>query len=308
MAKKNAAVITDKAIKVGIPREDKILYTVVNIVMVIWLAVVLFPVVFILASSFSSSQAINAGRVLLWPVDFNTGSYYVVFHYKLVWTSFANTVYYTVFGTVLNLIATTMLAYPLSRKNMQFRGFYTMLYIIPMFIGGGIIPSYLNMRSLGLLNSRWSMMLPGLIGTSSMIIMRTFFQNSIPADLHEAAEIDGCSEIRYLLQVAIPLSKAVISVLTLYYAVGHWNAYFNSLLYLRDSSKYPLQLVLRTILITTSSTDLTEIDASAQEEAQQAGESMRYALIVVATVPILTVYPFIQKYFEKGVMIGSLKG
>ena len=307
MAKK--AIAMDGPVKVGIPREDKILYTVVNVVMVLWLAIVLFPVIFILASSFSSSQAINAGRVLLWPVDFNTGSYYVVFHYKLVWTSFANTIYYTVLGTVLNLIATTMLAYPLSRKNMQFRGFYTMLYIIPMFIGGGIIPSYLNIRSLGLLNSRWSMMIPGLIGTSNMIIMRTFFQNSIPADLHEAAEIDGCSEIRYLLQIAIPLSKAVMSVLLLYYAVGHWNAYFSSLLYLRDSSKYPLQLVLRTILIASTSTDLTQIENTAAQAAMQnAGETMRYALIVIATTPILVVYPFIQKYFAKGVMIGSVKG
>lgn len=307
MAKKNANVM-DGPVKVGLPTEDKILYSVINVVMIIWLAIVVFPVIFILASSFSSSQAIQSGRVLLWPVDFNTGSYYVVFHYKMVWTAFANTVYYTVAGTALNLVATILLAYPLSRKNMQFRGFYTILYIIPMFIGGGMIPNYLNIRSLGLLNSRWTMILPGLIGTHNMIIMRTFFQNSIPADLHEAAEIDGCSEIRYLLQIAIPLSKAVMSVLLLYYAVGHWNAYFSSLLYLRETSKYPLQLVLRTILITTTSTDMTAVGEAARDEAQNGGESMRYALIVVATTPILLVYPFIQKYFEKGVMVGSLKG
>jgi len=308
MAKKNANVMNG-TVKVGIPTEDKILYTVINVIMVLWLAIVLFPVIFIIASSFSSSEAIQTGRVLLWPVEFTTGSYYVVFHYKLVWSSLANTLYYTVVGTVLNLIATVMLAYPMSRRNMQFRSFYILLYIIPMFIGGGMIPTYLNMRSLGLLNSRWAMLIPGLISTHNMIIMRTFFQNSIPADLHEAAEIDGCSEIRYLLQIALPLSKAVMSVLLLYYAVGHWNAYFGALLYLRDISKYPLPLVLRTILITTTSfTDMTGVDESAQGAAQDAGESMRFALIVVATTPILVVYPFIQKYFEKGVMIGSLKG
>ena len=308
MAKKNAAVLPNKPIKVGIPTEDKILYTVVNVVMILWLIIVLFPVIFILASSFSSSRAIMSARVTLWPVEFTTGSYYVVFHYKLIWSSYANTIYYTVVGTVLNLIATTMAAYPLARKNFQFRGFYTSLFIITMFIGGGIIPTYVNMRSLGMLNSRWSMLIPGLIGTSNMIIMRTFFQG-IPADLHEAATLDGCSDIRYLVQVVLPLSKAVLSVLTLYYAVGHWNAYFSALLYLRDASKYPLQLVLRTILLTTQGDELTGIEStSAQAAAQEAGESMRYALIVVATVPILMVYPFIQKYFAKGVMIGSLKG
>lgn len=308
MAKKNAAVLPNKPVKVGIPREDKILYTVVNIVMVLWIIIVLFPVIFILASSFSSTQAINAGRVFLWPVGFNTGSYYVVFHYKLVWTSFANTIFYTVVGTVLNLIATILAAYPLSRKNFQGRGFYTTLFLITMFISGGVIPSYLNIKDLGLLDTRWSQMLPGLINIHNMIIMRSFFQSSIPADLQEAASLDGCSDIRYLLQIVLPLSKAVMSVILLYYAVGHWNAYYNALLYLRSSSKYPLQLVLRTILITTTETDLTEVSGSAQQAAQEAGESMRYALIVVATVPILCVYPFIQKYFEKGVMIGSLKG
>ena len=309
MAKKNAAVLPNKPIKVGIPAEDKILYAVVNVIMVIWLMIVLFPVIFIVASSFSSSRAIMSARVTLWPVEWTTGSYYVVFHYKLIWSSYANTVYYTVVGTVFNLVATTLAAYPLSRKNFQGRGFYTSLFIITMFIGGGIIPTYLNMRSLGMLNSRWSMLIPGLIGTTNMIIMRTFFMSSIPADLQEAAALDGCSDIRYLVQIVLPLSKAVLGVLTLYYAVGHWNAYFGALLYLRDSSKYPLQLVLRTILLTTQGDQLTGVESSgAQAAAQEAGESMRYALIVVATVPILTVYPFIQKHFAKGVMIGSLKG
>ena len=308
MAKKNAAVMAKKPVKIGIPREDKILYTTVNIIMVLWLIVVLFPVVFILASSFSSTDAINSGRVLLWPVDFTTASYQVVFQYKAVWVAFANTVFYTVVGTTFNLIATTLAAYPLSRRNMQWRGFYTSLFIVTMFISGGMIPSYLNLSSLGFLNSRWSQIMPGLILTSNMIIMRTFFQNSIPSDLQEAAALDGCSDIRYLLQIVLPLSKAVMSVLLLYYAVGHWNSYFSALLYLRDRDKYPLQLILRTILLTyTDANSMGEV-TSGSDASAQAGESMRYALIVVATAPILTVYPFIQKHFAKGVMIGSLKG
>jgi len=171
------------------------------------------------------------------------------------------------------------------------------------------IPSYINMVNLGLTNNRWSLILPTLINVHNMIIMRTFFQNSIPGDLQEAAMLDGCSDFRYLLQIVLPLSKAVMSVLLLYYAVSHWNSYYSALLYIRDETKFPLQLVLRTILIASTSTDLTQIESSAAQAAMQnAGETMRYALIVIATVPILTVYPFIQKYFEKGVMIGSVKG
>lgn len=315
MAKKNAAVLPTKKRKVKTPAEDKILYTVVNIVMVFWLLVVLLPVIFIVASSLSESSAIATGKVLLLPQVFRDGTstfgfsfaaYKAVFNYKLIWSSFANTVFYTVCGTVLNLIATTLVAYPLSRSTYQARGFITSLFIITMFIQGGMIPAYLNIRDLGLLDKRIVMMLPGLIGTQNMIIMRTFFSNSIPADLQEAASLDGCSDIRYLLQIVLPLSKAVMSVLLLYYAVGHWNAYYSAMLYLRTTSKFPLQLVLRTVLI---SAEEQEVNIGGSQAAKdQAGESMKYALIVVTTAPILMVYPFIQKYFEQGVMIGSLKG
>lgn len=315
MAKKNAAVLPAKKRKVKTPAEDKILYTVVNIVMVFWLLIVLLPVIFIVASSLSESSAIATGKVLLLPQVFRDGTstfglsfaaYKAVFNYKLIWSSFANTVFYTVCGTCLNLIATTLVAYPLSRKGYQARGFITALFIITMFIQGGMIPAYLNIRDLGLLDKRIVMMLPGLIGTQNMIIMRTFFSNSIPADLQEAASLDGCSDIRYLLQIVLPLSKAVMSVLLLYYAVGHWNAYYSAMLYLRSTSKFPLQLVLRTVLISAEEQEVNIGGTQAAKE--QAGEAMKYALIVVTTVPILLVYPFIQKYFEQGVMIGSLKG
>lgn len=310
MAKKNAAVLdTSKPIKVGISAEDRVLYTVINIVMVAWMVIIAYPLIFVISSSFSSGNAVSAGRVLLWPVDVSTVGYEIVFAYKQVWVGFANTIFYTVVGTALNLFFTTLAAYPLARKGFQGRGFYMTLFMITMFFSGGVIPGYINMVNLGLTNNRWSLILPVLINVQNMIIMRTFFQNSIPGELQEAAMLDGCSDIRYLIQIVLPLSKAVMSVLLLYYAVAHWNSYYSALLYIRDETKFPLQLVLRTILIASTSTDLTQIDNSAAQAAMQnAGETMRYALIVITTVPILCVYPFIQKYFEKGVMIGSVKG
>ena len=309
MAKKNAVLDTSKPIKIGIAAEDKALYTVVGIVMVLWMIIIAYPLIFVVSSSFSSGNAVSAGRVLLWPVEPSVTGYQIVFAYKQVWVGFANTIFYTVVGTALNLVVTTLAAYPLARRNFQGRNIYMTLFMITMFFSGGIIPGYINMVNLGLTNNRWSLILPGLINVQNMIIMRTFFQNSIPGDLQEAAMLDGCSDFRYLLQIVLPLSKAVMSVLLLYYAVSHWNSYYSALLYIRDETKFPLQLVLRTILIASTSTDLTQIESSAAQAAMQnAGETMRYALIVIATVPILTVYPFIQKYFEKGVMIGSVKG
>lgn len=310
MAKKNVVLDTSQPIKVGIAREDKALYTFVGIVMALWLIIIIYPLLFIVSSSFSSGNAVAAGRVLLWPVEFSLVGYKIVFAYKQVWVGFANTIFYTVVGTALNLVITTMAAYPLARRNFQGRGIYMTLFMITMFFNGGTIPTYINMVSLGLTNNRWSLILPTLINTHNMIIMRTFFRNSIPGDLQEAAMLDGCSDFRYLLQIVLPLSKAVMSVLLLYYAVAHWNSYYQALLYIRDKNKFPLQLVLRSILIATSDIDKTQVEGAAAEAASQANvsEVMRYALIVIATVPILTVYPFIQKYFEKGVMVGSVKG
>lgn len=295
--------------KIKLPREDKIMYTVVYFVMALFMIIVLYPLIFVLSSSFSSGAAVSAGRVLLWPVDFSTVGYQIVFAYKAVFVGYANTFYYTIVGTVFNIFMTTLAAYPLSRKNYQGRSLCMTLFTITMFLNGGMIPRYLQIVNLGLINTRASLIIPGALTVHNMIIMRTFFRNSIPGDLLEAAVLDGCSDIRYLLQIVLPLSKAVISVLVLYYAVGHWNAYFNAMLYIRDENKFPLQMILRTILIASSSTDLTQISGSeAQSAVQSASETMRYALIVVSTAPILTIYPFIQKHFAKGVMVGSLKG
>jgi len=294
--------------KVGIPREDKIMYGIIYAVMAILLVIVLYPLIYIVSSSFSSGQAVSSGKVLLWPVEFSTTGYEIIFSYKLVWSGYWNTIVITVVATTINLVLTIMAAYPLSRRDFYGRGVYMTLFMIIMFFSGGMIPNYILMTKLNLINSRWAVILSGAISVHNMIIMRTYFQNSIPYDLFEAARLDGITDWGYLFKIVLPLSKAIICVILLYYAVAHWNAYFNSMLYLRDRDLYPLQMVLRDVL-NASNIDLSQID-DAELLAQMTGAAdlIKYALIVVSTVPILCAYPFVQKYFEKGVMIGSVKG
>ena len=294
--------------KVKLCKEDKIMYAVVETLMVLLVLIVLYPLIYVLSSSFSSGAAVSAGKVILWPVDFSTIGYRIVFSYGLIWKAYGNTIIYTVVATAINLVLTTMAAYPLSRRNFQGKKYYMVLFMVTMFFSGGMIPNYILMTKLHLVNTRWAIILSGGISIYNMIVMRTFFQNSIPSELLEAAKIDGISDIGYLLQIVIPLSKAVFAVITLYYAVAHWNSYFNAMLYLRDRDLYPLQMVLRDIL-NASKVDLSEItDPELLKQMRGASDTMKYALIVVSCVPVLVAYPFVQRFFEKGVMIGSVKG
>lgn len=300
--------IKKKSNKIDLPLEDKIMYAVVYFFMILLIVVVAYPLIFVLSSSFSSGQAVSNGKVLLWPVEPSIQSYKLVFSYKLIWSGYANTIYITVIATVLNVILTTMAAYPLSRKNFQGRNFYMTIFMITMFFSGGMIPNYLLRVNLGLNGSRWAVILTGVVSVYNMIIMRTFFQNSIPADLYDAARIDGISDLGYLFKIVIPLSKSVFAIIILYYAVSHWNEYFNSMLYLRDRELYPLQLVLRDILA-SNRLDTSQItDAELLKQMTGASDLIKYAMIVVSSAPVLIAYPFVQKYFEKGVMIGSVKG
>ena len=294
--------------KVGIPREDKIMYGIVYAVMIVLLIIILYPLLYIVSSSFSSGQAVSSGKVILWPVDFSTTGYEIIFSYKLVWTGYLNTIIYTVVATSLNIILTVMAAYPLSRRDFYGRGVYMTLFMIIMFFSGGMIPNYILMTKLGFTNTRWAIILSGGISVYNMIIMRTYFQNSIPYELFEAARIDGISDWGYLFKIVLPLSRAILAVILLYYAVAHWNSYFNAMLYLRDRDLYPLQMVLRDIL-NASKVDLSEIeDPVLLKQMRGAADTMKYSLIVVSCVPVLAAYPFVQKFFEKGVMIGSVKG
>lgn len=302
------ATIPAKKRKLRHCKEDRRLYAVVNILMILLAIVILYPMIYVVSSSFSSGQAVASGQVFLLPVDFSLKGYELVFAYKQVWVGYRNAIFYTVVGTVFNLLLNTLAAYPLARRNFQGKGFYMTFFMIPMFFSGGLIPTYILMTKLHLVNTPWVMIFNAALSIHNMIVMRTYFQNSIPGELHEAARIDGISDIGYLLKVVIPLSKAIFAVITLYYAVGHWNAYFGAMVYLRDRELFPLQLVLRDIL-NANQIDLSQIeDTELLKQLTNATDVMRYALIIVSSVPVLVAYPFVQKFFEKGVMIGSVKG
>lgn len=289
-------------------RADRILYFLVGVMMVFLLVAVLYPLIYVVSCSFSSGTAVSYGRVVFWPVDFSLKGYQIVFNYRQVWVGYKNSILYTLAGTMINLCLTTMAAYPLSRREFQGRRFYTLIFMVTMFFSGGMIPTYILMTNLHLTNTPWAVLLSGGISVYNLMIMRTFFQTSIPEDLQDAARIDGITDIGYLFRIVIPLSKAIFAVITLYYAVGHWNSYFNAMLYLRDRTLYPLQLVLRDIL-NASQVDLSQItDAELLAEMKNVADQMKYSLIVISSLPILVAYPFVQRFFEKGVMIGSIKG
>jgi multiple sugar transport system permease protein/putative aldouronate transport system permease protein len=241
-------------------------------------------------------------------VDPSLEGYKAIFAYRRVLTGYRNTILYTVVGTSLNVMFTLITAFPLSRRNFQGQRFYMTLFIITMFFSGGLIPSYILVVQLKLINSMWAIILPGALSTYCLIITRTFYSTTIPLDLVEASKIDGCDDFRFLFTILLPLSKAIIAVLALFYGVGHWNSWFGAMLYLRNPNLHPLQLVLRDILI-ASRIDTTEIqDPELFEKLAFMAELMKYSLIVISSAPIIAIYPFIQRFFIKGVMIGSLKG
>lgn len=289
-------------------KEDKILYTVVNIVLVFFLLLVAYPLIYVVSSSFSSGMAVSTGRVILWPVDFSLEGYKTVFSHKLIGTAYRNTIFYTVAGTLINVAITVMCAYPLARNDFPMKKFFSIFFIIIMFFNGGMIPTYMVVSKLKLTNTIWSMLLPGAISVYNMILVRTFIKNSIPEALLEASQIDGCSDAKFFFHILLPLSKPVLAVITLYYAVGHWNAYFNAMMYLNNQELYPLQIILRQILVANQINLNDMVDVEAMVAKQGLADVLKYALIVVSTAPILCVYPFIQRFFIKGVMVGSVKG
>ena len=295
-----------KAIKIS--RADRAFYTAADIILWLLVLLVSYPLIYILSASFSEPANVAAGKVYLWPVGFSLRGYEEVFTHDQVWTGYRNTIFYTVFGTAINVSMTMMAAFGLSRRNLPGRHIFTFLFTFTMMFGGGLVPFYLLLRDLKMLNTVWAMLIPGAISVYNMIVARTFIQSNIPAELSEAAAIDGCSDFRYFFEILLPLSKAILAVLALFYAVGHWNSYFNAMIYLRDSNLFPLQIILREILILNQIDPSAMLDPSQQERLEGMADLLKYSLIVVATVPIMCVYPFVQKYFIKGVMIGSLKG
>ena len=290
-------------------RSDSAFYFANYLFLFLCFLVVFYPIWNVIMCSLSSPQEVIAGRVTLWPRKFNINAYQQIFNNKMLMNGYKNSITYTVAGTFINIVMTLALAYPLSRKDFVGRGAITALFVFTMIFSAPLIPSYLNIRRLGLIDTFWVMVIPGAISTYNMIIARTFFQSSIAEEMIEAAELDGATDMKILTKLVLPLSKAVIAVLVLYYAVGHWNTYFSALIYLNTETKFPLQLVLRTIL--TNAQQLQEM-ADSISDADSARlalvEVMKYAIIVFGSLPVLMLYPFVQKYFVKGVMIGSLKG
>ena len=288
---------------------DKIVYTLNYIILIAFLIIVLYPFVYIVSCSFSSGQALISGKVTLLPVDPTLEGYKAILEYKDIWTGFANSFLYTIAGTLVGLTLTILAAYPLYRFSLVGRRPLMMLFLFTMLFNGGLVPNYMLVLSLGLLNTAWAIILPTALSAYNVIVARTFFINTIPNELHESAELDGCGEFRFLISIVLPLSKAIMAVLVLWIAIGFWNSYFNPMIYLNDKSKFPLQLILREILL-MANVDFTKAAANPElyYKNQQLSEILRYGTIIISALPLMVLYPFIQKYFVQGVMIGSVKG
>jgi putative aldouronate transport system permease protein len=278
----------------------------VYVLLTTFLLVVLLPLVYIVASSFSSPLAVSSGRVSFWPIDFTLEGYERALGDEAIMTGFVNSLFYTTVGTAVSLTLTVAIAYPLSRKDFWGKSGISLGVIFTMLFAGGIIPTYLVVQQLGLLDTRWALILPQAVGVWQVIIAIVFFRSSIPDELYEAAQLDGASDLRFLWTIVLPLSKPLLAVIALMYAIYQWNSYFDALLYLRDPDLYPLQLVLRNVLILNQATP--GMDAAAQIERQQLADLLKYSLIVISTVPVMIIYPFVARYFNKGIMLGAVKG
>ena len=284
---------------------DKVFYTINAIVLGILALIVLYPLYFIVIAAISDPDAVLGGKVVLYPVNLNYEGFSKIMERKDVWLGYRNTILYTALTVVLSLIVTIPAGWALSRKTLPAKKLFMIYFIIPMFFGGGLIPFYNVMSSLGLVNTIWAVILPSILSVWNLFMTKTFFESSIPNSLIEAAKIDGAGSFRIFGEVVLPLSKAVIAVMALYYAVGQWNSYFNAMIFLQNENLYPLQLVLKEILIASEST----VGGSGETILQQyrLANQLKYVSVIVSSVPVLLLYPFVQKYFAQGVMIGSLK-
>ena len=290
---------------------DILFKIVITVICVFSFLVVLYPMYFIVIASFSDSTLVNQGQVVLYPKGVSLYGYEQIFKKPEIWVGYKNTIIYSFFGTALNLAVTLPAAYVLSRRTFAARKIIMKLFVFTMYFNGGMIPTYMLIKDVGLLNSPLVMIIFGALNVYNLIITRTFFETSIPDELYEAATLDGCSHFRYFGTIVLPLSKAVIAVIMLYYLVGHWNDFFNALLYINSDAYQPLQIVLRNILLLNQAMDGATGStggAGAGAYAQQYADQIKFGVIIVSTLPVLCVYPFIQKYFEKGVMIGAVKG
>ena len=291
---------------------DKVYLAMVYLFLGIFILLVIYPLLYVVSCSFSSPEALIQGRVFFLPVEPGIQGYEAVFSNTRIWRGYANTILYTVLGTGIGTSVTMIAAYVLSRREFPMRGFLTVFFMITMFISGGTIPMYLWLKNLRMLNTLWAIVLPGAVSVWLVIVARTYIQSTIPEELFEATSLDGGNYFQYLFYVVLPLSKPILAVLAINFALGHWNSYYSALIYLNDASKYPLQIVLRDILV-QNSVDVTNAasagsDVNNQMHKQYLSELLKYSLIIVSSAPLLIAYPFLQKYFIKGTMVGSIKG
>ena len=287
---------------------DRIFNIILTILVSIVMVVVLYPIIYVISSSFSSGEAVSSGRVFLWPVDLSLEGYQMIFSNKDVWTGYANSILYAVVSTFTGVAMTVMIAYPLSRKEFQGKRFLDIYFLILMFFSGGMIPTYVLMDKLGLVNNRIGfLIMTGGASLYNMVLTRTYFQNTIPKEMFEAAKMDGCDDFQYLFKILLPLSKANLSVIALYALVAHWNSYMTPLIYLREASLKPLPVIVNEIIGNSSMNAGASIGTGMATQAANP-EVMKYAIIVVSAVPMIIIYPIVQKFFDKGVMMGSLKG
>lgn len=293
--------------KLGI-NSDKMFHVINLILMTLLMFIFIFPLWFVLIASISNPGDVLNGEVILFPKNISLSCYQYILEFKEIWLGYANTIINTVIGTLINVTLTIALAYPLSRKDFMLKNFCMVFCMITMYFSGGLIPTYLVVDKLHMIDTRWALLIPGAISFFNVLITRTYFVNSIPIELQEAAEIDGANIMQYLIKVVVPLSRPIVAVITLYYAVGHWNSFFNAFIYIKSKALYPLQLVIRNILLASNISENMLMDSADIVEKMQIAETIKYGVIVVSALPLLCVFPFIQKYFKKGVMIGAIKG
>jgi len=289
-------------------RVDRIFMGALYIGLGLVLLGLLYPLIYVVSASISDPSAVMSGEVVLWPVGFNLTAYETIMNYKQIWVGFANSIYYTVFGTLVNVVMTILAGFALSRKNLVGRNFFMFLFAFTLLFNGGLVPTYLLVHDLGLIDTRMSLIIPQAISVFNLLITVTYFRTSLPEELMDAARLDGCDDIQYLMKVVLPLSAPIIAVLTLFYAVGNWNQYFSALIYISKPDLQPLQIILRSILIQNQVDLSTMMDVQSYAARVSMIVLLKNALIVVASVPGLILYPFVQKYFVKGIMIGAIKG
>ncbi|MFD2614935.1 carbohydrate ABC transporter permease [Paenibacillus gansuensis] len=292
---------------------DKLFLICNYIYVMLALIIVAYPVIYMVSASISNPKFVGSGEMWLWPKGLTFKGYQIVFQNQKIWSGYGNTIFYTLLGTAINLLVTIPAAYALSRKDFVGRHFFMGMFMVTMFFGGGLVPTYLLVKNLGMVNTVWAIVIPSAASIWNIIVARTFFQSSIPKELQDAAQIDGCTNMRLFLTIILPLSMPIIAVMALFYGVGNWNSYFSALIYLNDEAKYPLQLILRQILVLQEMSAqaggaMDSASAAALNNKAEVASLVKYSVIIVSTLPVIAIYPFLQRYFVQGVMIGSVKG